>query len=448
MIKDSLLSCTELSGQQSLSKLFSALFKNEVQAHEKISLVASENVLSPLAKLPFLFDFSARYYLDDLRRFGKWYFPAGVLLDRIEHEILIPLMSEMLGAKYINIRPISGMNCMTIALAGLTEPGNVIFAVAPENGGHASTLIIAEQLGLTVHYLPFANAYDIDLECLRAMLLKIRPAMIYMDQSTLLFPLDPKPIRALIDTVSPETILHYDSSHINGLIIGKATFNPLERGAHVFGGSTHKTLPGPHKGFLATNDSTLAKKIQHKADHFVSHHHPASVVSLTVTLMEMKWCHGEDYAKQIIINTKAFAETLSANGFVVAAKERGFTTSHQAWAYPAVEDANQYFARLTQAGIITSKFDSLPGIDRPALRLSLTEATRMGATETEARQIAFIMSELLATANISAYTKDKIRFLRKKLAKPRFCFKYSDIDKNLIPDEWKIFLRALFDLDI
>ena len=76
-----------------------------------------------------------------------------------------------------------------------------------------------------------------------------------------MFPIDPQPIRNLIDKLSPETILHYDSSHINGLIFGKALFNPLTRGAHCYGGSTHKTLPGPHKGFLAMNELSIAKRM-------------------------------------------------------------------------------------------------------------------------------------------------------------------------------------------
>src|SRR5205823_6268942 len=159
----------------------------------------------------------------------------------------------------------------------------------------------------------------IDMSGLEAELIKTRPAVVYSDQSTLLFPIDPRPLRELIDLVSPEIILHYDSSHVNGLILGDALFNPLERGAHSFGGSTHKTLPGPHKGFFATNDESLARRVQAASDHFVSHHHLADVVSLAVTLIEMQECSGDVYAHRVIANAQNFARVLFDQGICVAA---------------------------------------------------------------------------------------------------------------------------------
>ena len=49
-------------------------------------------------------------------------------------------------------------------------------------------------------------------------------------------------------------IIHYDSSHTNELSLADAMFNPLENGAHFFGGSTHQILVGPHKAFFTLND--------------------------------------------------------------------------------------------------------------------------------------------------------------------------------------------------
>ncbi len=425
-----------------LEKMLSLLVAGEKQTNKTINLVASENILSPLAKLPFLLELSSRYYLDDMRRFGKWCFPAGKSIGKIEEEILIPMLENAFAAKFINVRPISGMNCMTIALGALTSLGNAIFSISPENGGHVSTEVIANRLGLRTYHIPFLNPYDVHLDHLETLLTKVQPAMVYIDQSNLLFPLDQKPIRDLIDSVSPKTILYYDSSHINGLIIGKATFNPLVRGAHILGGSTHKTLPGPHKGFLATNDHLIARKIQQCADHFVSHHHPASILSLTITLLEMLYCDGQIYAKQVINNSKAFAKTLAHKGFYVAAAERGYTESHQIWAYPIGEDIDLYFERLVQAGITANRFNCLPGIKHPALRLSLTEITKLGAKETDANYIALLLSELLTIKSVGSKLIKKIQFIHKKLSKPQYCFNHNVFDQSIISDELKEFLLA------
>lgn len=415
-----------------IENMLSMMFNNEVESSKRINLVASENVLSPFAKLPFILDFHTRYFLDDKNRFGKWYFPGGKAIGEIEEEILLPLLSELSGAKYVNIRPISGMNCMTIALAGLTKPGDTILSVPFDYGGHISTPVIAEQFGLDVVDIPFLNTYDIDLDRLKKILTEKKPRLIYIDQSTFLFPIDPQPIRELIDQYSPKTVVHYDSSHTNGLILGQAMFNPLDRGAHVFGGSTHKTLAGPHKGFLATNCSTIAKKIQDKSYHFVSHHHPSSSLSLAITLLELKHCGGAEYARQIICNAKIFAESLSKHNFYVAGEERGFTGAHQVWSYPQGEEGNgelqTYLDRLLRRGIVPSRFDSLPGINQPSFRMSLAEVTRYGASAEDIESIANIMAELVHSDTLTDTSQSRLLFLHEKLSRVKFCFTEHDID--------------------
>ncbi len=419
----------------SFSALLELISVHEALAQSRLHLIASENTLSPLAKLPFLLDTHSRYFLDDFRRFGKWYFPSGELQLELEEGLLTPLLSELAQARYVNTRAISGMNCMLIALTALTAPGNMIFSIPLAHGGHASTKAMTERLALVQKEIPFVNGHDIDYDQLKQMIQYDKPTLIYLDQATFLFPLDPKPIRQLIDAYSPNTLLHYDSSHINGLILGGALFNPLLQGAHCFGGSTHKTLPGPHKGFLATNDQTIALKIQHQSEHFVSHHHPSSALSLAITLLEMKWCGGANYANQVILNGKHFGEALDAMGFCVAEKERGFTGAHQIWMYPPQQERADAFAQqLTKVGIMASYFDTLPGISHPAFRLSFAELTRMGAMPEDATQVARLMSMLWQDPGAFAVVQEQIKALRKKLSTPKFCFEKESWSQLHLPE--------------
>ena len=232
---------------------------------------------------------------------------------------------------------------------------------------------------------------------------------------------------------------------INGLIFGKALFNPLTRGAHCYGGSTHKTLPGPHKGFLAMNELSIAKRIGNKADHFVSHHHTSSTLSLAITLLEMKWCQGQDYANQVIINTKAFAHALNKNGFVVAAKERSYTECHQTWMHLPLKDSQSFYEKLTQLGIMVSQFDELPGIPQPAFRLSFAELTKMGATVDDAELLAKIMLDILQEPQAIQQIKDSIKSLRKKLSSTKFCFNLEDLDESILTESFGNICKMLFE---
>ncbi|GLU33189.1 hypothetical protein WKR88_16325 [Trinickia caryophylli] len=412
-----------------MSTTLSALL-NRLQAHEHaasraFNLTPSENRLSPLATLPFALDAYSRYFLDDLRLFGEWCFPAGRHLGAIEHELLHPLLKRFTKSRFVNVRPISGINCMTIAFAAWTQPGDKALVLPSSAGGHASTRHVAKRLGVDSVELPFRDAFDIDEPALRTLLSREKIRLVYIDQSTQLFPLDPKPIRDIVDAVSPDTLIHYDSSHINGLIFGGAVSHPLERGAHSFGGSTHKTLPGPHKGFIATDSQPLADAFEAASDHFVSQHKTAEVVSLALTLMEFRDCGGDAYAHRIVENAHAFASELAACGLRVASREATFTACHQVWvaAEPTLSPATQSY-RLEQAGIFANIFRNLPTVPTHAFRLSTAEFTRMGGDAAHARQLARAFTQALRG---DARAAGRIAALRARLSTVRYCYDERDV---------------------
>jgi glycine hydroxymethyltransferase len=409
--------------KEPVPRLLQTLGEHQLRASRSLNFIPSENVLSPLARLPFVLDVYSRYYFEHFRLFGAWMFYGAIEPGAVENDVLIPLLREMSGASYINVRPISGMNCLTVMMAALCEPGDIMYTVPVDFGGHMSTPIIGRRLGIDLRHLPMSDPHTVDLDRLRDLLMKEAPAAIYIDQSTELFPIDPRPIRQLLDEVSPRTLLHYDSSHINGLILGRALFNPLERGADSFGGSTHKTLPGPHKGFVATNNAALAERVTLMADHFVSHHHFSDVLSLTITLLEMRDCGGAEYAQRILTNSRRFAEELDRRGVEVAAADRGFTGCHQVWVVPRPSDDAQRMAdQMYEAGLVVNRLGSLPGIDRSAFRLSMAEVTRLGATESEITELADIFAGVLLSGEVGDDVHVRVGDLRSVLDMPRYCY--------------------------
>lgn len=418
----------------------------EINSQKQISMIASENIISPLARIPFILDSQARYFLDDLRLFGEWVFPNGEALGRIEQEILVPLLRKKTNSTFVNVKPISGINCMTIALAALTKAEDTIYTVPVEFGGHASTSIIAERLGINVRSIPFINSHDIDYSMLEEEVFMYNPKMVYIDQATFLFPIDPAPIRKILNNASCDAVLYYDSSHINGLVVGGAVFNPLERGADVFGGSTHKTLPGPHKGFLATNNESMAARIQMYADHFVSHHHIGSVISLAVTIAEMEECNGEAYAASVIDHANLLASHLYKGGYRVMASDRGFSQCHQVLIQDDDEmDLDHISKKLRQVGVIVNKFPQLPGLNTQGFRLSTAEITRLGATGSDIIAIGDIFLKILRNDGSIDSIKNLVAKISRKLNKPRYCF---DINQIRNVDFQKRFDNLLGDLAV
>lgn len=409
-----------------MSHLLGLLGSHEARARQSINFTPSENVLSPLARLPFVVDTYSRYFFDHMRSFGEWFFFGGIDAGRIQLEVLEPTLRELARAEYVDVRPISGLNCMTIAMAGLCPSGGTMLTVPVESGGHMSTGSVAARLGIRVLPIPMRGTHFVDLDGLDRVLAVESANLVYLDQSSQLFPIDPKPIRELIELRSPGTVLHFDSSHINGLILGGALPNPLEQGAHTFGGSTHKTLPGPHKGFLATNDPALRDRIDAVAYHFISHHHLAATISLAITLIELRECGGSEYASRALDNTSRFAQGLAGHGIPVAGTAEGFSGCHQAWIMPTTgNDARVIAGRMYEQGLLVNRFNDLPGIDRPIFRMSMAEMTRLGGTEQEVDELVRIFAALLA--GDCGNHRAEVAEVRSRLSRPRYCYEYDQL---------------------
>ncbi|KRV46487.1 hypothetical protein AQ490_11350 [Wenjunlia vitaminophila] len=422
--------------------LVGALAEHQSRARRALNLTPSENTMSPLARVPLVCDVYSRYFFDHLRLLGSWSFYGGLEPGRIELDILVPLLRELAGAAHVDVRPISGLNCMTVALAALCPRGGTVYTVPLASGGHMSTPVVADQLGLRTVPLPMDRHHDVDPDRLADLLRRDPADLIYLDQSTQLFPLDAGPVRDLADRLSPRTLIHYDSSHVNGLVLGGAVPNPLRRGAHTFGGSTHKTLPGPHKGFLATDDEELAKRIGAVADHLVSHHHLGEVVSLAVTLLELRDRDGAGYARKVIDNARVFARTMHRHGRTVAAADRGFTGCHQVWVRAgAGVDPHRAADRMYAQGLLVNKLDGLPGLDGTSFRLSVAEVTRLGAGAEHASALGEVVAALLGDEDADR-TADIAR-LRSSLSHPRYCYTSDEVERMGAPGELLALMRAI-----
>lgn len=432
------------SPPEALIHVVRALAADQERSRHSLNLTPPENLLSPLARLPLVMDGYSRYFFDHLSKFGSWTFYGGLDVGRIELEILQPLLQRLARAEHVNVQPISGLNCMTVAIAALTRPGDTMLTVPLESGGHMSTARVARRLGVRTVPIPMRSLHEVDVDALVRVLRAEQPALVYLDQSTQLFPIDPRPIRTSIDQAVPSTLLHFDSSHINGLILFEALDNPLDCGCDTFGGSTHKTLPGPHKGFLATRAKALADRIQDMADVFVSHHHTGEVLSLTLTLLELEQCGGTTYAQRVCKNAKRLGASLSERGVRVAAAERGFTGCHQIWVDPADrEDAIAIADNLLRAGVVVNRLSDVPGYSRSVLRLSVAEITRLGATTDEVDELADLLAAAIVDDADAGQLRDAAASLRTRLGGPSFSFDTAALAGANLPRELSDLLSAL-----
>ena len=116
-----------------------------------------------------------------------------------------------------------------------------------------------------------------------------------------------------------------DMAHFAGLVAGGAHPSPFPH-AHVVTSTAHKTLRGPRSGFILTDDEELAKKINSAVFPGLQGGPLMHVIAAkAVAFGEALRPSFKVYAKNVVENAKALAETLKSKGFDIVS---GGTDTH------------------------------------------------------------------------------------------------------------------------
>ncbi|MFD4406584.1 hypothetical protein ACFWPH_27865 [Nocardia sp. NPDC058499] len=399
------------------------LARFDAQSSQRLHLVASENGMPDQALTPYVTDALTRYCFGTSAD-THWAWPGRDVLADLEAHAQA-CIGTLLGARFVNLKPVSGLSAMTVAVSALSGSAGTVFSLAEADGGHGSTPFVARRFGLHWQPLPVdPHSWGVDAEVLarRARCLS-GPMLIYLDSFMALFPHDLAAIRA---AVGEHARIHYDGSHTLGLIAGGRFQQPLAEGADSLGGSVHKTWPGPvGKGVLATNDPQLAGEIDLHAAGWISHHHPADVVALAISATWMSE-KAPAYAAHVVANARRLAAALTGAGFTVCAAERGGTGSHQVWVDIAPVCPAATAARLLyEAGMVVNAID-IPYLPAPGLRLGVQEATFLGFDQSGMDDIAALTARVLIHRESTATVAPAVTALRDR---------YRPAAEHLVSDE-------------
>lgn len=395
---------------------------------ECINLIASENVMSPLAMILYMNDMMHRYA--EGKPF-KRYYQGLVYVDKLEVKTQ-EIIGGLLDTRYVELRPISGTIANATVFKSFTNYGDKAVVVPVQAGAHVSHTRYGTlgALGIEQIEMPFnLEEWNIDIDGAVKLIEEVKPKLVILGGSLYIFPHPVKEIAEAVHSVGAK--LMYDAAHVLGLITGKVWENPLKQGADILTSSTHKTFPGPQGGLIATVTKDDYKKIGKVVfPMFVSNHHLHRLAALAVTGIEMK-LYGREYAEQIVRNAKAFAQALAENGFKVIAENKGYTESHQ-----VIIDVKEYGGGaknaelLEKANIIVNKnllpWDKPEDIKNPSgIRLGVQEVTRWGMKEEEMRIIAELMKKVVIDKKDPADVKKEVIEFRKNYLEVQYAIKIS-----------------------
>jgi glycine hydroxymethyltransferase len=403
---------------------------NVWRRQETINLIASENVMSPLAELLYLNDLSGRYAEGTV---GQRYYQGTKFVDVLE-DALSRRFAKVLGASFVDVRPISGTIANLATYFALVPEGGVVASLPVKYGGHISHNTVGglKALRLKAVDLPWdVENFNVDVDAARKVIEEKKPNLIILGASLYLFPHPVGEIAEIAKTVGAY-VLH-DSAHVFGLIVGGVFPNPLKEGAHVITTSTHKTFPGPQGGLIATvlGDEVNTQIQKAVFPTFTSNYHLHRYAATYVTLVEME-TFGREYATKVVENAKALAEALSAEGITPVAERQGFTKTHQvAVDVSKFGGGDKVAALLEEANIIVNK-NALPwdkSVLRPSgIRMGVQEMTRFGMGRDEMQEIARFIARVLRGEDPATVKREVTKF-RKAFLEIKYGFK---LDKNIV----------------
>ena len=364
-----------------------------------INLIASENVQSKKVRSFAGSDFTHRYAEGHP---GERYYKGTNFIDQIETDLKLNL-KNIFKCEHTEVRPISGTNSNEAIFSKFVNKEDIVMANSTPGGGHISHHRLGALGKFTKNIIDFpltADGYHLDIEKTKDLINRIKPKMIVLGKSLFLFP---EPIAELRDVCEQnKTKIIYDGAHVLGLIAGKCFQDPLGDGALMVSASTHKTYFGSQRGLILSNmDDESWRKVDRGAfPGSSSNHHLGTLAQMALSTVEFME-FGDQYASQVIKNAKHLAVALEREGFCVAAKDFGYTESHQVALNVNEYGGGSLISTLLEQNDIILNMNMLPheplkNHNNPeGLRIGVAEMTRYGMNEPEMEKIAELMKEVV-----------------------------------------------------
>ena len=304
-------------------EIYAALSGEEARQACGIELIPSENYTYPevLAALGSVFTnkYSEGYP-------GRRYYGGQEFTDAIERTAR-RRAKQIFRCEHANVQPLSGAPMNAAVYLCMLEPGDTVLGMDLSHGGHLTHGAPVSHMGKLYNWVRYksdpSNRGRIDFDALRKTAREHKPKMIVCGYSSYPRDYDYGEFKRIADEVGALTMA--DVSHIGGLIAGGAMRNPCDYGFDFVTTTTHKSMRGPRGGMILCK-----KEFRKEIDKSVfpgmqGGPHMNAVAGIAIALGKALQPEFKAYARQVLDNAQALAETLAAGG---AALVTGGTENH------------------------------------------------------------------------------------------------------------------------
>jgi glycine hydroxymethyltransferase len=362
---------------------------------DSIELIASENFVSDAVREAQACVMTNKYAegYPGKRYYGgcKWY-------DAIE-ELARERLKALFNAEHANVQAHSGAQANMEVYFAMLNPGDTVLGMDLSQGGHlthGSPVNFSGKWYNFVHYGVSKETETIDYDEVMRISRECKPKLIVCVGSAYPRIVDFRAFREIADATG--ALLMSDIAHIAGLIIGGEYPQPFPYCDFVTS-TTQKTFRGPRGGIIMCKqeyaqaiDKAVFPGIQ--GGPFMH-----TIAAKAVAFKEAATPEFKAYAHQIVVNAKALAARLMADGFRLVS---GGTDTHLMLADLTGKDITGKDAQhlLEEVDITVNKnmipFDTASPNVTSGVRIGTPAVTTRGMKEPEMAEIADLISKTVA----------------------------------------------------
>ncbi|MDH4658884.1 serine hydroxymethyltransferase [Corynebacterium pyruviciproducens] len=399
-------------------KVYEAIIDELHRQRDMLEMIASENFV-PRAVLQAQGSILTNKYAEGYP--GRRYYGGCENVDVIE-DLARSRARELFGADFANVQPHSGAQANAAVLMSLANLGDKIMGLKLDHGGHLTHGMKLNFSGKNYEVVAYGvdeKTHRLDMDQVREMALKERPAVIIAGWSAYPRHLDFKAFREIADEIGAK--LWVDMAHFAGLVAAGLHPSPVPY-ADVVSTTVHKTLAGPRSGMiLAKRD--WAKKINSSVfpgqqGGPLMHVIAAKAVALGIAGTE----EFKERQQRTLDGAQILAERLSGEDCKKAGIEllTGGTDVHLVMVdlRDSAMDGQQGEDLLHEVGITINRntvpFDPRPPAVSSGLRIGTPALATRGFDEAGFREVADIIGTALAAGESADI--ESLRARTKKLA--------------------------------
>ena len=378
-------------------ELWASIQNENRRQEDHIELIASENYTSP-AVMQAQGSQLTNKYAEGYP--GKRYYGGCEFVD-VAEQLAIDRVKTLFGAEAANVQPHCGASANQAVFLAFLKPGDTFMGMSLAEGGHLTHGMALNLSGKWFN--PIAYGLDknevIDYEQMERLAREHKPKLIIAGASAYSLKIDFARFAKVAKEIG--AIFMVDMAHYAGLIAAGVYPNPVPH-ADVVTSTTHKSLRGPRGGIIlmkAEHEKAINSAVFPGLQGGPLMHVIAGKATAFKEALEPSF---KDYQKQVIANAKALAAALTERGLRIVS---GGTEAHVMLVdLRAKKMTGKEAERILGEAHITVNKNGIPNDpEKPmvtsGIRLGSPAMTTRGFKEAEAKQVGYMIADLLDNPN-------------------------------------------------